>query len=375
MAAGWLNQTSLFVNDWAIRIVVLCSFAAHLVLTLFAGIRRRKATGVRALVLWLAYQLGGWAGTYALGSMSLGRTTQQQQQQLAFWAPFLLLHLAGPDNITAYSLDDTALAGRQVLTVAVQIAGAAYVMYRQIDSSSSTAGGGVGGSGLMWVSVVMFAIGVAKYVERAVAMRQADLGSMRSSSKKSKLERRRSFSYVRELGNELALLVAHDLLYITKGAFVDHLDDEHPLDREAVRSEIFLHGWKEMCKVVEMELSLTYDILYTKAGVVHTWFGYGIRIVSPAVSATSLMLFWFHGKEEQRRADIFITYILMAGTILLDIRWLLRAAVSTWTYAFLIDRPCCWLHHGFTSEMACAPSFRPLSRSMPASWEGANLQL
>nr|CAE04420.2 OSJNBb0040D15.10 [Oryza sativa Japonica Group] len=237
--------------------VVLCSFAAQLFLALLAGVRRRKATGVRVLLLWAAYQLGGFAGTYALGSMSLSRTTPQQQQQLALWAPFLLLHLAGPDNITAYSLDDTALAGRQVLTVAVQIAGAAYVLYRQIySSSSSTAGGGDGGSGLMWVSVVMFVIGVAKYVERAVAMRQADLGSMRSSSKKSKLERRRSFSDVRELGNELALLVAHDLLYITKGAFVDHLDDEHPLDRDAVRSEIFRHGWKEMCEVVEMELLL-----------------------------------------------------------------------------------------------------------------------
>ncbi|EEE60464.1 hypothetical protein OsJ_13714 [Oryza sativa Japonica Group] len=62
------------------------------------------------------------------------------------------------------------------------------------------------------------------------------------------------------------------------------------------------------------------------------------------------MLFWFHGKEGQRRADIFFTYILMAGTILLDIRWLLRAMVSTWTYAFLIDRPCCWLHHGIPAR-------------------------
>uniref|UniRef100_A0A0E0KMK1 DUF4220 domain-containing protein n=1 Tax=Oryza punctata TaxID=4537 RepID=A0A0E0KMK1_ORYPU len=197
----------------------------------------------------------------------------------------------------------------------------------------------------MWVSVVMFIVGVAKYVERALAMRQADLGSMRSSSKKSKLERRRFFRDVRELGNEHALLVAHDLLYITKGAFVDHLDDEHPLDREAVRSDIFRHGWKEMLKVVDMELSLMYDILYTKAAVVHTWFGYGIRAVSPVISATMLLLFWLHGKNQQRRADVFITYILMASTVFLDIKWLLRAVVSTWTYVFLIDRPCCWLHH------------------------------
>jgi hypothetical protein len=341
--AGWLNQTSLFVNDWAIRIVVLCSFTSHLILALFAGIRRRQATGVRAVILWLAYQIGGWAGTYALGSMSLSRTTQQQQQQLALWAPFLLLHLAGPDNITAYSLEDTVLAGRQMLTVAVQIIGAAYVLYKQIYSS--TAGAGSAGGALMWFSVVMFIVGVAKYVERALAMRQADLGNMRSSSKKSKLERRRFFSDVRELGNEHALLVAHDLLYITKGAFVDHLDDEHPLDREAVRSGIFHHGWKEMLKVVDMELSLMYDILYTKAAVVHTWFGYSIRAVSPVISTTMLLLFWLHGKDQQRRADVFITYILMASTVFLDIRWLLRAVVSTWTYVFLIDRPCCWLHH------------------------------
>uniref|UniRef100_A0A0E0GXJ5 DUF4220 domain-containing protein n=1 Tax=Oryza nivara TaxID=4536 RepID=A0A0E0GXJ5_ORYNI len=197
----------------------------------------------------------------------------------------------------------------------------------------------------MCVSVVLFIVGVAKYVERALAMRQADLGNMRSSSKKSKLERRRFFSDVRELGNEHALLVAHDLLYITKGAFVDHLDDGHPLDREAVRSGIFRHGWKEMLKVVDMELSLMYDILYTKAAVVHTWFGYGIRALSPVISVTMLLLFWLHGKDQQRRADVFITYILMASTVFLDIRWLLRAVVSTWTYVFLIDRPCCWLHH------------------------------
>uniref|UniRef100_A0A0D9W246 DUF4220 domain-containing protein n=1 Tax=Leersia perrieri TaxID=77586 RepID=A0A0D9W246_9ORYZ len=195
-------------------------------------------------------------------------------------------------------------------------------------------------------------------MERTVAMMQANLGNMRSSSKKSKLERRRIFFRdTRDQlgGNEHALMVAHDLLYITKGAFVDHLDDDHPLDFEDVRSQVFRNGWKEMVKVVEMELSLMYDILYTKAAVVHTWFGYAIRVVSPVVSATALLLFWssFHaGKDDHQRRhdDIVITYILMAGTVFLDIRCLLRAAVSTWTYTFLIDSPCCWLHHGFPAR-------------------------
>jgi hypothetical protein len=84
-----------------------------------------------------------------------------------------------------------------------------------------------------------------------------------------------------------------------------------------------------MCKVAEMELSLMYDILYTKAAVIHTMPGYVIRIISPMVNATVIVLFLLYSKEGQRKADVIVTYIMLSVTFLLDVRWLLAAAAST----------------------------------------------
>ena len=111
-----------------------------------------------------------------------------------------------------------------------------------------------------------------------------------------------------------------------------------------------------MCKVVEMELSLMYDILYTKSAVIHNWRGYVIRIVSLAVTASVMLLFSLYNKDGQRIADVCITYTLLAVALLLDLRWLLGAAASTWTYAFFNASHSRWLHH----EVCCTEWWRPL---------------
>ena len=46
-----------------------------------------------------------------------------------------------------------------------------------------------------------------------------------------------------------------------------------------------------MWTLMEMELSLMYDLLYTKAGVIHTWSGYGIRVTSSFTAVASILLF------------------------------------------------------------------------------------
>jgi hypothetical protein len=334
---GWLNRTAQFLNLWAIRLAVLSSFAAHLVLILLAGIRRRKASGGRTLLLWLAYQVANWSAVYSLGNLSFG-STSQEQQLVAFWAPFLLQHLGGPDNISAYSLEDNALCGRQAISVAMQVGGATYVIYKHIYI-----GGGAGA--LLPASIIVFAVGVAKYVEKALVLRRGNLANIRSSSKKKQsnilalIKTRRD-----ELDDERALMVAHDMFPFCRHAMVDssvHMDSS---DLDASRT-IFSFGWESMCKVVEMELSLMYDILYTKAAMVHTWGGYLLRFVSPLATAVAFFLFLFYSKAGQRRADVIITYALLIAAFLLDITWLVRALGSTWTHAFLQARPWCWLHH------------------------------
>ncbi|KAM3389913.1 hypothetical protein ACQJBY_011829 [Aegilops geniculata] len=331
---GWLNQMGM------IRIAVLSSFAAHLVLILLAGIRRRTASGGRMLLLWLAYQLANWAAAYALGNLSFGSRLQEQPQLVAFWAPFLLQHLGGPDNISAYSLEDNVLSGRQALNAFVQVGGAIYVVYKHIYL-------GGGDRALLRASIIILTVGVAKYVERVFALRRGNLGNIRSSNKKKKLSRFTDVLGSRKgtvLDNEQALMVAHNMFPFCQRAMTDSSVNMDSPDLDASR-EMFSFGWESMCKVVEMELSLMYDILYTKAAMVHTWGGYLIRFLSPIATVTAFVLFLFYSKGGQRREDLVITYTLLAATFILDVRWLFGAVGSTWMYMFLHARPRCWLHH------------------------------
>ncbi|XP_044967831.1 uncharacterized protein LOC123427780 [Hordeum vulgare subsp. vulgare] len=331
---GFLNQMGM------IRIAVLSSFAAHLVLILLAGIRRRTASGGRMLLLWLAYQLANWAAAYALGNLSFGSRLHEQPQMVAFWAPFLLQHLGGPDNISAYSLEDNVLSGRQAFNAFVQVGGAIYVVYKHIYL-------GGGDRALLRASIIILTVGVAKYVERVLALRRGNLGNIRSSNKKKKLSRFTDISGSRKgtvLDNEQALMVAHNMFPFCQRAMSDSSVNMDSPDLDASR-EMFSFGWESMCKVVEMELSLMYDILYTKAAMIHTWGGYLIRFLSPIATFTAFVLFLVYSKDGQRREDVVITYTLLTVTFILDVRWLFGAVGSTWTHMFLQARPRCWLHH------------------------------
>ncbi|KAI5001814.1 hypothetical protein ZWY2020_026464 [Hordeum vulgare] len=287
------------------------------------------------LILWLAYQLANWVAPCALSNLSLCDPSPRQQL-IAFWAPFLLHHLGGPDNISAFSLEDNALSGREALTVFSQIGGASYVLYKHVYIGS-----GGGGGSLIPASIIVFVVGAAKYVERAFALWQSDLGNIRSSRKKEKQPNTSSCSDLlitmgchHLLLDEEALLVAHQMLPFCKRAMSDSsVDaDDHDLDRSR---KIFTLRWENMCSVVEMELSLMYDIMYTKVAVVHTWHGCFLRIVTPLAIAAAIVLFACYNIEDQAIPDVIITYTLLVGTFLLDTRWLLRALGSTWMHAFL----------------------------------------
>ncbi|KAM3393380.1 hypothetical protein ACQJBY_014198 [Aegilops geniculata] len=357
---GWMNRVAQLLNLWEIRVAVLSSFVAHLLLVLLSSIRRRKASGVLMLILWLAYQFSSWVAPYTLSNLSLGNTSSRRQQLVAFWTTFLLHHLGGSDNISAFSLEDNKLSAREALNVISQVAGASYVLYKHVYI-------GGGGGTLIQVSIIIFAIGAAKYLERACALWQGNLGNISSSSKKKQASRLfTGGSSIRtgtdcQLDDEDALMVAHDMLPLCKRAMADSsVDTESPENNNLDTSrKIFTMRWDKTCKVVEMELSLIYDILYTKAAVIHTPLGYSIRVASPlAIGAATVLFGFYYNKEGQTIPDVIITYALLVVTLLLDTRWLLRALGSTWTHAFLDARPQSWLHH----ELLCSGRWRRLRR-------------
>ncbi|KAL6900842.1 hypothetical protein ACP4OV_005518 [Aristida adscensionis] len=226
-----------------------------------------------------------------------------------------------------------------------------------------------GDAALFRASVAMLLVGTAKYWERVIALHKGKFSQLQRSRDKKPKKLRVQLPRCRhrkELTNEQALLVAHDLLRITKGAFADYDVETKPFKEDSNRKQIFCiekdggHGWENLGKVVEMELSLMYDILYTKAAVIHTWVGYMIRVISLVATAKTTLLFWLsYIKDGQRIADIIITYILLLVTLFLDVRWLLRAVASSWTYGFLNGTEH-WLHH----EVLCTGRWRKLRHSI-----------
>ena len=97
--------------------------------------------------------------------------------------------------------------------------------------------------------------------------------------------------------------------------------------------------------VVEMEASLMYEMLYTKASVVYTMGGYFLRLIAPMATSTAIILFCQYPKNNVELPDLVVTYIVLGASLVLDVIWLVTALSSTWTYAFLSTRSGSWLHH------------------------------
>ncbi|CAO2200044.1 unnamed protein product [Urochloa humidicola] len=362
-----------FWSEWGLRISVLGSLAAYTILALLSGTRRRSASGrsvvVLKLILWAAYQAAELAATAALGSLSLSGSSAStdEQQLIAFWAPFLLLHLGGPDNMTAYTLEDNILSLRKGLEMILQLLGVMYAIWNYIYRSHSWV--------LLSASVIMLVTGGVRYVERAWALWRANLDNMQHSSKKetvgSGISRSSSSSteVIVSMGQDLddykALLLAQDLFRIWRRALFDSSVDTGSTSQSSSEKLVFSRGWKTMCKVVEMELSLMYEILYTKASLAHTCrvsTGYLIiRLMSPPASTAAGWLFWLYSNKKGRQlrgSFILITYLLLCAAFTMDVVWLLRALGSTWTYYLLKKArrwPWAWFHH-----QMCARRWREL---------------
>ncbi|VAH40655.1 unnamed protein product [Triticum turgidum subsp. durum] len=341
MAAGPLELWS----HQSMQILVLLSFGLQLVLFVFAGVRRREALLPR-LLLWLAYIMADSTAVYAVGHMAFSSAVRpvREQQLVAFWAPFLLLHLGGPDNITAYAFQDNQLWLRHLQILVVQVLGAAYVLYKHI----AFAGGGKNGDLLRIASFLMFAVGVVKYGERTWALKCSTLESIRASIKTQPPAIHNHFHpQDGATEEEFHLRRGHSLFHICKFTIVDSsvLElEEDSIYRPEVYTSKFIQGI-ELWTLMEIQLSLLYDLLYTKAAVVHTFFGYLVRVVSPLTVTTSLLLFHFTSKDGHSTTDVIITYVLLGGAVFMETMSLLNALASSWTFAFLSATRWLWLRY------------------------------
>ncbi|KAK1677239.1 hypothetical protein QYE76_038087 [Lolium multiflorum] len=338
-------------NHQSMQILVLLSLGLQFVLFILAGVRRREDAPVRRFILWLAYLMADSTAIYAVGHLSFSSIVQVHPL-VTFWAPFLLLHLGGPDNITAYALQDNQLWLRHLQTLVVQVLGVAYLLlYRNMT----------GGNLLGLATVLMFALGVVKYGERTWALKCGTLESIGSSVKAQPPAIHNHFHpqdmaqppaihkhfhpQDKATDEEFLLRRAHSLFHISKRAIVDSsVIEEDTMEGHEEYTAKMMDGL-ELWALMEIELSLMYDLLYTKASVVHTSLGYLVRAVSPLVVAASLVLFNLTGKDGHNRDDIAITYILLGGALFMETTSLMNALGSSWTFAFLSSTKWHWLKY------------------------------
>jgi len=339
-------------KEWGLQALVLLSLTVQVALLILAELRRHIDSGVLMAFVWSAYMLADATAIYVLGHLSV-TSRSPEHELLALWAPFLLLHLGGQDNITAYALEDNKLWLRHLQTFIAQVAAAAYIIY------GSSIIVGKRWSLLLLVTILVFFVGLVKYGERVWALRCA--GSSPTGNYRGRrgggegsdghisecplmvpesLKRRR-------LDPEAFLLKAHLLLDCAKDVFKGPLSPI-ALYGTATPAGSELDG-EDVYKMVEMQVSLVYDLFYTKAEVTHTWYGLCIRLLSCLAVGVAFLLFnilllcdghhrKLKGGYSYSRVDVIVTYVLFVGAVVLETASLVRAMFSSWTCALLLKR-------------------------------------
>uniref|UniRef100_A0A0E0EIW0 DUF4220 domain-containing protein n=1 Tax=Oryza meridionalis TaxID=40149 RepID=A0A0E0EIW0_9ORYZ len=337
-------------NEWGIQALVLLSLTLQVSLLVLAEFRRRVNSGVLRFFIWSAYMMADGTAIYVLGHMSV-TSSSPQHQLMAFWAPFLLLHLGGQDSITAYAIEDNRLWLRHLQTLAVQVAAAGYILYESSIVGSHSL--------LRWATMLMFVAGVVKYGERVWALRCADSSQMAKNYRTLQVSSRgfECSYYLDKIisgppwDTETYLLMAHRMLEVPriwlKGP------PQNSLSQYPFASDL---SGKDLYKVAEMQLSLMHDIFYTKVEVIHSNL-YGLCIhMLPAMATTAAFLLFqlvILGREGHGydRLDVAVTYVLLVGAVILETASLLRAMFSSWTCPLLVR----WSRHkrGMEDNTVC----------------------
>ncbi|XP_059436866.1 uncharacterized protein LOC132169945 [Corylus avellana] len=370
MSKSISNAIIKFYDKWNIRSFVLLSLSLQTLLILFAPFRKRTGRGFLMLLIWLAYLVADWAANFAVGLISNSQKDIRQRDPLkpddhadilAFWAPFLLLHLGGPDTITAFALEDNALWLRHMVGLITQVSTTFLVFHQSFPRNK------------LWEpTVLLFVAGIIKYVERTRALFLASLDKFRQSKLKAPPDPGPNYAKLMEdfsskkeakLPTQIELIGA-ERNKASKTARYASVDEDTLLDelkavkhayyffeifnglivdvifsfKEREESRLFFHKRtpKEAFNVLAVELNFIYELLYTKVVVIRSIFGYFARFISSCAVVAALSTFYTKEKHGFGKIDVGITYTLLFGAIALDTIALLMLAFSDWTAASIL---------------------------------------
>ncbi|KAH7565614.1 hypothetical protein JRO89_XS09G0234500 [Xanthoceras sorbifolium] len=155
------------------------------------------------------------------------------------------------------------------------------------------------------------------------------------------------------LSQEDKLVAAFGLLDTDKLLFVDSTLDTW--DRDKSKTVFRNMSFGDAFEVIEIELGLIYDWLYTKFPFLYTRWGIGLLFITFFLTCSELVLFAvLIDKDKYSKVDVSITFILLAVAIMLEIYAVVLVLSS--------DRFRVWLiMHSKTSTIKALTSF-PLAK-------------
>ncbi|XP_039155746.1 uncharacterized protein LOC120287118 [Eucalyptus grandis] len=287
---------------------------------------------------------------YALGIITnkltkLNRQSVDANTQLnAFWAPFLLLHLGGPDTITAYALEDNELWLRHLLALVTQ-AGVTFYIFLMAWT----------GPNISILAIIMILAGLVKYGERVYVLWAASSEQFRDSIPDPPPKFSKILEQHKLMEAEGYDVIPHVVIEVRDATVENTVDGanlsspekdlnleqryKHLLlsseDRDTSRSVLKDKNFLAVFKIIEIELGIMYDLLYTKAKAIHTSWGLARRITGLVSICIVLVLFILIEDPNYSVADLCLTFVLLAVAIFLEIYALVFLLFS--------DKTACWL--------------------------------
>ncbi|KAK1398660.1 hypothetical protein POM88_008523 [Heracleum sosnowskyi] len=337
-----LKQLDDYYDEGELRVCILLSLSLQIFLTVSGTFRRLISHKWTVILLWFAYLLAEMIAIFGLGLIvsrqrlffkyckedAMGNCINDHLH--IFWAPFLLLHLGGPDTITAFAPEDNELWLRHVFYLASQCAAVAYAYYQFLQTNYI----------LRIPTLLMFLCGIIKCAERTYALYYASANSFRNSML-SKPHWETNFIPNKEIksqiykkdGDALSHLqvLQYAFVYFTafKGLVVDLILSIH--ERNQSREFFLAVSCEDAFRLVEVELNYLYDVLFTKLSVLHHKIAYFFRTLSFIAVVASFVLYHSHIQNHHSHNDVLITYILLIGAIVLEVIAFYMLLFTDWT--------------------------------------------
>jgi len=362
-------------NVLELRILVAVSLVLQMLL-IFLGNRRKYVVDKRLkLLIWFTYLSADWIATVALGILSKHTKDHKADPNfviMAIWAPFLLVHLGGPDTITAYSLEDNQLWPRHMLELLYQLAVAVYVVYRSWNTNP-----------LKYVTIPVVMVGIIKYGERTWSLRSGSSDGFRESvlpppdPGPNYAKFMDDYTAKKDEGYHVTLDEINEttpLVLDPNSQRESNIPNPNIPDGQALRdgfkfynipeslfadlifsfqdhksSQFFFHesNWENAFKAIEVELGLIYDMLYTKAVITYSYCGILLKSVSFFFTLSAFITFSFliskqnvyiqldNKGDKHWNYDLIITFVLFIGAILLEIYAVIVLLSSSWVMNWL----------------------------------------